>query len=202
MRSWLWVLAALFACALAVPPAAAQTPLDCATAGQSVCADGEILAIEDERAALVGQLTELDPQNPALALEQTWLDGLGACGEDADCYRTAYLNHNQMLRQTLAALPGAAEEPPLEAPIEAPPDAAPFEPLPAPQEERAPPRRREPAREPSGDAYVAAGLPGWGFFAAFGVTLLILYALLRARRRNREELRGLEDAPSEDGWRF
>lgn len=201
MRSWLWVLAALFACVLAVPPAAAQTPLDCTTVAQSVCEDGEILALEGERAALTAQLAALDPQNPVLTLEQTWLDGLGACSEDADCYRTAYLNHNQMLRQTLAALPAVPEEPPLEAPIEAPPDAVPFEPLPAPQEERAP-RRRQEAREPSGDAYVAAGLPGWGFFAAFGVTLLILYALLRARRRNREELRALEDAPSEDGWRF
>lgn len=203
MRAWLWGLAALLLCAFGAQ-AAAQTPLDCAAVGQSVCEDGEILALEGERAALIDQLATLDPQNPALAGEQLWLDGLGACGEDPACYRTAYLNHNQMLRQSLSALPGAGEAPAPEE-LEAPPDAT-MEPAPPPRAERAPTRRREERSTPR-DAYVASGLPGWGFFTAIGLSGLIFWALMRALRKNRRELRAHEAAlraheaqSREDDW--
>jgi hypothetical protein len=196
MRIWLLLLAALLMWTVGAGAAAAQSPLDCSAAPQNICEDAELLALEGERSALVGQLSALDPQNPALASEQTWLDGLGACEDEAACYRTAYLNHNQMLRQHLAALPGAIAE----APPEAPPDAAPIEEPPPEREEASRPRTRDDARGPARETYVASGLPGWGFFTAIGVTLLILFALLRTLRRNREELRA-QQAQLRDGWR-
>ena len=117
---WLTMLAALTLCTLGASAASAQTPLSCGAVPQNVCEDKDLLALEGERAALIQQLTGRDPQNAALANEQTWTDGLGACGDDVECYRTAYLNHNQALRQSVAALPGA---PSADAPVEAPADA-------------------------------------------------------------------------------
>ncbi len=201
MRALLLLLAALLFWTLGANSAAAQTPLDCAAIPQNICEDGEILALEGERSALVDHLTTLDPQSPVLAGEQTWLGALGACGEDAECYRTAYLNHNQMLRQSIAALPGAAA-PEAETPTEAPPDTASIEEAPPAREDAAPARTRTRRETPerSGDgAYVPAGLPGWGFFTAFGVALAIFWALLRALRRNRAELRA-QEAQLHEGW--
>ena len=94
MRGWIAVVATLALCALG-GAAWAQSPVSCGTAPQSVCEDQELAGLEGERATLVQQLAAADPQNAALASEQTWVDGLSACGEDAACYRTAYLNHNQ-----------------------------------------------------------------------------------------------------------
>jgi uncharacterized protein len=198
MRGWLSMLAALALWALGGAAASAQTPLDCSVVPQSICENEEILALEGERAALVERLASADPQNAALASEQTWLDGLSACGEDADCYRTAYLNHTQTLRQSVAALPGATAEPPLEAP----PDAETIET--PPPESATPPRaeraeRGNDARERGGQVYVPGGLPGWGFFTAIGVTLLIFYWLLRTRAKHLREVRA-DEARLRDDW--
>lgn len=184
MRRWLFMLAALALSAVS-GPASAQARLDCATAPASVCADGEVMALEAERLALTAQLAAADPQHAALAGEQLWIDGLAACGEDLACYRTAYLNHNQTLRQAVDALPAAQAAPP----PEAPPDAAAVEEAPAASERRA---ARADARDRDGPTYAPAGLPGWGFFTAIGVTLLIFYALLRRLGRHRRELRAQE----------
>lgn len=192
MRAALTILATLALCALG--EASAQAPIDCAVAPQSVCEDSDLVALESERAALIGQLTGLDPQNAALASEQTWIDGLGACGEDVECYRTAYLNHNQTLRQSIAALPGA---PSADAALEAPADAPTVEEQTATlddvQEERL--REAREAREDPGQAYVASGLPGWGFYTAIGLTLLIFWWLMRALGRHRREMRAEEARP-------
>jgi uncharacterized protein len=194
MRGLLSMLVAL--CALGAGVASAQTPLSCSVAPQSVCEDQELAALESERAALVEQLKGLDPQNAALAGEQTWADGLSACSEDAACYRTAYLNHNQTLRQAAAALPGAATtDTPLETPADAPTvdeqialDEVQAERLREAAEEA---RNNTPPRE--GDAvYVPAGLPGWGFFTMIGVALLGWWWLMRALKRNRLQLRAEE----------
>src|SRR5262245_39884433 len=119
MRAPVLLLAAFLLWLLGANAAAAQSPLDCGVAPQNICENADILGLEGERSALVEQLTSLDAQNPALAGEQTWIDGLGACADDAECYRSAYLNHNQLLRQSVAALPTA---PAAETPVEAPPD--------------------------------------------------------------------------------
>lgn len=190
MRGLLATLATLAVTVFGASAASAQTPLDCSIAPQSVCEDKDLQALEGERAALIQQLGGLDPQNAALANEQTWIAGLGACGEDVECYRTAYLNHNQTLRQSVAALPGA---PSAEAPLEAPADAPTVEEQIAIDEVQAE-RLREAAQEAretrdDGQAYVASGLPGWGFFTAIGVTLFIFWWLMRALGRHRRELR-------------
>lgn len=191
MRRWLVTLAVLALCALGERAASAQA-LDCSVVPQSVCADEEVLALESERATLINQLNALDPQHAALAGEQAWIDGLGACGEDADCYRSAYYVHNLQLRETVDGLAGAET-----APIEEPPNAAVIEP-PTESENTAPARRE--AREHDGQIYAPSGLPGWGFFTAIGVTLFILYALLRALAKHRRELRA-EEAQLRDDWR-
>lgn len=196
MRAWLLSLAALALCA---GPAFAQSPLSCGAAPQGVCENQELAALESERAALVAQLTSLDAQNPAIANEQTWIDGLSACGEDAECYRTAYFNHNQTLRQSIAALPGAADaqtapEAPAEEPAEAPTIEEETRVLDAAQEQRL----REP-REDSRQAYVATGMPGWGFFTAIGVSFFVFWMLMRALGRHRRELRAEEGRIR--GWR-
>ena len=188
MRWWLVMLVALTLCALGARAASAQA-LDCSVVPQSICESEDILALESERSTLIGELANLDPQHGALAGEQAWIDGLGACGEDADCYRGAYYTHNLQLRQSVDSLAGAGAAPP-----EEPPDAA-IEP-PTESEDVA---RRE-AREGDEPAYVSSGLPGWGFFTAIGVTLLILNALLRARAKNRRELRA-DEARLRDDWR-
>ena len=182
IRAWFPLIAALAFCAIGAGAASAQAPLNCSVAPKSVCEDQELLALEGERAALIEQLADLDPQNSALANEQTWIDGLGACGEDVECYRTAYLNHNQTLRQAVAALPGVAGA---EAPADAPTIEEETAALDAVQEERL----REP-REDSQHAYVEPGMPGWGFFTAIGVTLLVGWLLLRALAKHRREMRG------------
>jgi hypothetical protein len=187
MRHRLTMLATLALCAFSAGAASAQTPLDCSIVPQNVCADPDLIALENERAALIAQLAALDPQNAALPAEQTWIDGLGACGEDIACYRTAYLNHNQALRQSVAALPGAAlSEPPLEVPEDAPSLEEQTSVLDELQEERL----REP--QDPGQAYVEGGVPGWGFFTAIGVTLLIFWWLMRALGKHRRELRAEE----------
>lgn len=198
MRALVLLLAALLLWMLGVNSAAAQSPLDCAVVPQNICEDAEILALEGERSALVEQLTTLDPAHPALANEQIWLDGLGACGDDDACYRNAYLNHNQLLREGAAAPPTA---PAAETPIEEPPDAASIEEA-EPAPERAAPQtrtRREP-RQRGGDVYVSANPFGWGFFTAIGLSLLIFYALMRALRNNRRELRAYEAQAREVDW--
>lgn len=167
--------------------ASAQTPLSCSVAPQTICEDPELLALENERAGLVAQLPSADAQHPALANEQVWSDNLGACGEDAACYRSAYLNHNRALREAVVALPGATSP---EAPPEEPPDALSVEEetmaLDALQEER--------LREPRAgrQVYAEEGAVGWGFFTAIGVTLLIFWLLMRALAKNRRELRADE----------
>lgn len=194
MRAWLTMFAALALGALGAGAASAQ-PLDCSVAPQSVCEDQELLALEGERASLIEQMTGLDPQNAALANEQTWIDGLSACEADVECYRTAYLNHNQMLRQSMAALSVApSAETPLEAPADEPTIEDETSALDAAQAER----MREPRAEPQ--AYVASGAPGWGFFTAIGVTLLIFWWLMRALGRHRREVRA-DEARLRSRWR-
>lgn len=194
MRSWFAMLAALALWAVGDRAASAQTPLDCSAYPQSICENEDIRAFEGERAALIERLSGLDPQHEALSREQAWLDGLRACEEDAECYRTAYLNHNESLRQTLAAPPGSAEAmlPPLE-PL--PPEAA--------EEAPAPPSRPAPD-----DVYAdhapndrAFEMPGWGFFTAIGFVLAVLFLLLRALKRQRLE-RGAEEAARRQGGRW
>jgi uncharacterized protein len=192
MRTWPIMFVVFALLALSAGPAFAQSPIDCSIAPQGVCEDPELAALETERAALIGQITGLDPQNAALASEQTWVDGLSACGEDAACYRTAYLNHNQALRQSLSALPGA---PSADAAIEAPADAPTVEEQTATLDDVQAERLREAREAPEdpGQAYVASGLPGWGFYTAIGVTFFIFWWLMRALGRHRREMRA-EDA--------
>jgi uncharacterized protein len=193
MRGWLAIVATLGMCALGAGTASAQSPVSCEVAPQSVCGDQELVALEGERATLVQQLTAADPQNAALKGEQTWIDGLSACGEDAECYRTAYRNHNQALPDAAAAAPVASDG---TSPFEAPADAPTVDEQIAIDELQAE-RLREAAEEArnntpprQGDAvYVPAGLPGWGFFTAIGVTLLIWFWLTGAMKRNRQTLR-------------
>lgn len=188
MRTWFVAAATLALCSGA---ASAQTPIDCAVAPQAVCTDSDLAALESERASLVQQLTALDPQNAALASEQTWIDGLGACGEDVACYRTAYLNHNQALRQSVSALPGAPSLETIEAPADAPTVEEETATLDEVQEERFR-EARQGAREDPGQAYVSSGLPGWGFYTAIGVTFFIFWWLMRAMGRHRREMRAEE----------
>jgi uncharacterized protein len=184
MRLWLTIFAMS---AMSAGAAAAQSPIDCSVA-PAVCTDGELLALESERASLVQQLTSLDPANTALASEDTWADGLSACGDDLECYRTAYLNHNQTLRQTVSALPGAVVgDVAAEAPEDAPSVEEQTATLDDVQEERL--REAREAREDPGDAYVSSGLPGWGFYTALGVTFFIFWWLMRAMGRHRREVR-------------
>jgi uncharacterized protein len=187
MRTSLSILAALALYAMSAGAAFSQTPLSCAAAPTSVCEDKDLAALEGERTALIQQLTSVDPQNAALAGEQTWADGLSACAEDVDCYRTAYLNHNEALRQAASALPGAATAAPTEAPADAPTvdeQIALDEVLAEGVREAAQQQRDLPARV-NGQTYVPAGFPGWGFWTAIGVTFFLFWLLLRARARYR-----------------
>lgn len=200
MRSWIVPLAALALFALGGRGASAQS-LDCSVVPQSVCADEEVLTLEGERSALVDQIADLDPNHAALAGEQAWIDGLGACGEDLACYRGAYLGHNSTLRESANALAAAQPAPPLEEP----PDAAVGEEQqPAAESATAPTprrtRRRESAPEGDDQVYVPSGPPGWGFFAAIGVTLLIFYWLLRKLAQHRRELQE-EETQLRARWR-
>ncbi|HET9229878.1 MAG TPA: hypothetical protein VFO00_01235 [Vitreimonas sp.] len=187
-------ISALTLSLLSAGAASAQSPVSCGIAPQSVCEDQELVALEGERATLVQQLTAADPNHAAIASEQTWVDGLSACGEDVECYRVAYRNHNQTLRDAAAAAPVAADgTSPFEAPADAPPtvdeqiaiDEAQAERLREAAEEarvNTPPRR--------GDAvYVPVGLPGWGFFTMIAVALLGWWWLTGAIKRNRQALR-------------
>jgi uncharacterized protein len=183
MLRWRTMLATLALYAMSAGAASAQSALSCSAVPQSVCEDTELQAAESERAALVAQLSGAEPQNGLLAGEQTWIDGLSACGEDVACYRTAYSNHNQTLRESAAALPGGATTEPL---IELPEEAPTVEEETLALDEAQAERLREP-RESSADAYVATGAPGWGFFTAIGVTLFLFWLLLRARARYRRE---------------
>jgi uncharacterized protein len=194
MRGW-HIIAALALSVFGAPAAWAQSPVSCELAPQSVCEDKDLLALEGERAALIQHLTAADPQNAALAGEQTWIDGLSACGEDTACYRTAYGAHNQTLRDAAAALPGAADA---ASPFEAPADAPTVDEQIALDElqaerlrEAAQEQRDQPPRE-GGQVYVDAGLPGWGFFTMIGVALLGWWWLTGAMKRNRQALRADE----------
>lgn len=198
------LIAALAFMALSAPAASAQSPLSCDVAAPNVCADPELATLESDRAALVAQLSAADPQHPALASEQTWIDGLSACGEDAACYRTAYLNHIQTLQQAAAALPVAALDTPLDPLTDVPTveeqtaiDAAQAERL----REAAEAARDEAPARIGDDVYVPAGLPGWGFWTMIGVTLLVFWWLMRTLRRNREEIRTEEARLRNAGYR-
>lgn len=195
MRGWRTILTALTLTVLSAGAATAQ-PLSCGSAPQSICEDQELIALENERATLVQQLATADPKHPALANEQNWVDGLSACGEDAECHRAAYRNHNQTLREAATASSGAADA---TAALDAPADAPTVEEQTALDEAQAE-RLREAAEEArnntpprEGDAvYVPAGLPGWGFFTMIGVTLLTWWWLSGAMKRNRQALRADE----------
>lgn len=173
----------------ALGDSASAQSLDCSVVPQSVCADEEVLTLEGERSALIDQIADLDPNHAALAGEQSWIDGLGACGEDLACYRGAYLGHNSALRESANALAAAQPAPPLEEP---PGAAVSEEQQPSAESETAPTprrtRRRESASEGNEQVYVPSGPPGWGFFTAIGVTLLIFYWLLRKLAQHRREL--------------
>lgn len=202
MRRFLTTLAFM---ALSAGAASAQSPLSCDVAAPAVCEDAELAALESERSALVAQLSAADPQHAALANEQTWVDGLRACSEDAACYRTAYLNHNEALRQAALTLPGAAAtDTPLDAPADAPTveeqtaiDAVQAERL---RDAAEAARDTAPARVGE-DVYVPAGLPGWGFWTMIGVTLLVFWWLMRTLKRNREEIRAEEARLRNAGFR-
>lgn len=194
MRAWLTMFAALALSTFGAGAASAQ-PLDCAVAPQAVCEDQDLLALEAERAALIQQITAADPQNAALANEQIWIDGLSACDVDTECYRTAYLNHNQMLRQSAAALPAT---PGAETPVEPPADEPTVEEETSALDDTQEERMREPRAEPQ--AYVESGAPGWGFYTAIGLTLLIFWWLMRALGRHRRDVRA-EEARLRDRWR-
>lgn len=181
--------------ALSAGAASAQSPVSCDIAPTAVCEDAEVIALEGERSALVAQLSAADPAHAALANEQTWVDGLGACGEDAACYRTAYLNHNETLRQAAATLPLATVDTPLDALADVPTveeqtaiDEAQAERLREAAEEA---RNNTPARI-GDDVYVPAGLPGWGFWTMIGLSFLVFWWLMRTMKRNREEIRADE----------
>jgi hypothetical protein len=198
VRGWLIIIAALALCALGERAASAQS-LDCSVVPQSVCADEEVLTLEGERSALIDQIADLDPNHAALAGEQAWIDGLGACGEDLACYRGAYLGHNSTLRESANALAAAQPAPPLEEP----PDAAVSEEQqPSAESEPAPTPRRTRRREsaPDGQVYVPSGPPGWGFFITIGLTLLIFYWLLRKLAQHRRELQE-DEAQLRGRWR-
>jgi hypothetical protein len=188
MRAWLWTLATFVVCTFGATEASAQARLDCSSLPEAVCADEEVLALEGDRSSLVEQISAADPASAAIASEQAWLDGLSTCGESLACYRAAYIEHNQTLRQSAPAIPET------EPPLEEPPDAAVEEPS-SRGGERA---TREETRSNGDAVYVPGGLPGWGFFTALGVTLLILFWLLRARARNRDALRAEEALPWDD----
>jgi len=197
MRQWFTILATLALCALGAESASAQSPISCTTAPTSVCEDQDLAGLESERSALIAQLSAADPANAALANEQTWIDGLAACGEDVECYRTAYLNHNQSLRQASGAMPGGVPgEIPPDAPADAPPTVDEQVAIDELQEERL----REAAQEARdntpprrGDAvYVPAGFPGWGFFTMIGATFFVFWLIMRALKRHRLELRAEE----------
>lgn len=176
------MLAALAVCASAATSHA--QPMSCSSAPASVCESPDLLALEAERAALIDQIAKRDPQSSALASEQTWIDGLSACGDDAGCYRTAYLNHNQTLRQAVADLPGATTGPTLsETPAETPTVEEQTQALDQVQAERL----REPRPDP-GRAYGESSAPGWGFYTAIGITLLIFWWLMRALGRHRRDM--------------
>jgi uncharacterized protein len=187
LRAWLAALTLIALC----DSAAFGQSLDCSALPQTVCESGEVPALESERSALIAQLTQRDPENAALVGEQTWLDGLTACGEDLACYKSAYGAHNQALRQ-------AIEDAEL-APLEPLPDAASIE-TPDENQESVATAREERASARNGVVYVPSGVPGWGFFVAIGVTLLLFNALLRARAKHRRELRA-ERAQVRGGWR-
>jgi uncharacterized protein len=203
MRSFL--IATLAFVALSAGAASAQSPVSCDVAPTAVCEDAEVAALESERSALVAQLSAADPAHAALANEQTWVDGLGACGEDAACYRTAYLNHNETLRQAAAGLPAvAATDPALEIPADAPTveeqtaiDEVQAERLREAAEEA---RDNTPARI-GDDVYVPAGLPGWGFWTMIGLSLFVFWWLMRTMKRNREEIRAEEARLRNAGFR-
>jgi hypothetical protein len=193
LRAWIIILFALAVYATGPAAAWAQAPANCAAGSQIACEDPDVLALETERAALIAQLSGLDPQNATLASEQTWIDGLAACGDDIACYRTAYLNHNQTLRQSVAALPGASDGgAPLEPPAAAPSVEEETSALDEAQEEIL---REAAQQERSGnaaEAYVPTSMPGWGFFTVIGVTLFVFWRLMRALARNRREVRAAE----------
>jgi hypothetical protein len=175
---------------MAAPAAWAQAPASCPARSQSVCEDPDIIALEGERAALIAELSARDPQNAALAAEQAWVDGVVSCGEDIECYRTAYLNHNQTLRQSIAALPGGAEGAPIEPPLPSVEDETIA--LDEMQEERLRDAMQQERPGNAAQAYVPTTAPGWGFFTIIGVTLFVFWRLMSALARNRRELRAEE----------
>jgi hypothetical protein len=91
--------AAAFLCA---PTAHAQS-IDCSTdLGLRVCANPDLMALEQERQSLTGELSGLDPAHSSLS-QQTFFDTQQACPDDA-CLQAGYLDHNQSLRLTLESL--------------------------------------------------------------------------------------------------
>lgn len=118
------ILAALFLC-LAFAPAAHAQSIDCASASgftQRLCAAPELVALEEERRALVSEIQFSDPAHPAIQDEAAFLASQEACA-DATCIAAGYSAHNQILRDAIAAAPAPEPEPTTEA--EAPPAPAP-----------------------------------------------------------------------------
>lgn len=173
------ILAALFLCLAFAPIARAQT-LDCASATglmQRVCESPDLVAMEEERRNLIGELQFIDPAHPAIQAESGFMASQDACA-DAACLAAGYAEHNQTLRTALEAM--QTPEPEL---VEAP-------------EERAPPviepRERDDARGARLDDGPAAQLTDYlstiiAWLVTLGIALWLVSASGRARRADRGE---------------
>ena len=173
------LIAALFLC-LAFAPAAHAQSLDCASASglmQRVCEAPELIALEEERRALIGELQFIDPAHPAIQAEAEFLASQEACA-DTGCLIAGYAAHNQTLRTTLDAIRPAATE--LAPEPEAPP--------PAPERSA---RDDEPAAGAQRDAAATDQLSDYlATIVIWGVTLMIALWLVTAAARARRADRG------------
>jgi uncharacterized protein len=167
------IIAALFLCLAFAPLARAQS-LDCAGASglmQRVCEAPELVALEEERRALIGELQFIDPAHPAIQSEASFLASQEACA-DAGCLIAGYAEHNQTLRSTLDAI--------------RPPDA---ELLPEPEAPPPAPERSERSDEPAATQRDAAAADQFSDYLAtiiiWLVTLLIALWLVSAAARAR-----------------
>lgn len=172
------IVAALFLCLAFAPLAHAQS-LDCASATglmQRVCESPDLVALEEERRNLIGELQFIDPAHPAIQAEGAFLASQEACA-DAACLSAGYNAHNEELSAALnAARPPAVE---LVPEPEAPPPAAN---TPARDEGRSASLDDAPTMQP-GD-YLTSIIT---LIVTVLIALWLLNAAARARRADRGE---------------
>ena len=90
---------ALLLGSIATSASAIECDKPLSVAESTICSSSDLLALENERASLVGNMLP----NVTLQGQSEWFSRRDGCGDDRECLETAYLNQLQVLHQLTAA---------------------------------------------------------------------------------------------------